>query len=226
MTDYDDDYDNDSDSDNYEFQRQEIIDGDVSKLSCFLDKYIHLISSIICPVIRMGKMHLLDLILSEYPDNINDYMYHCHYAADDDIFISSINIFLSHGADLHYKDDYFISCATRVSRIIFLINNGCNINAQNGAIFAENCRLGNIEVIEFMLTYNITNHTLNNGLLTAFKNSKFRIMKLLIENGADVSILNIQNSINADDEAVIQWLINNDVDPILMILASAKKLII
>ena len=50
-------------------------------------------------------------------------------------------------------------------------------------------------------------------------------MKLLIENGADISTLNkhMQKFINADDEALVQWLINNDVDPILMILASKKN---
>ena len=220
------------DDDLFLYQQQEIINGDTNDLSHFLDKYHYMINIIITSVIRQEKMHLLDLILNTYNgDNINDFLYTCNRTDNNDIFIASINIFLSQGADLHYKDDQILSqtfCRDKNDRIIFLINNGCNVNAQNGLIFANICKYGTISTVQTMLTYGVTNDNLNKGLMYAFTLSRFNIMKLLIEYGADVNTLNkhAQKFINADDEALITWLINNDVDPILMILASKKNLII
>ena len=159
------------DDDIYEYKKQTIIDGDISNLSSFLDKYHFMIRPIIGDIIEKEKMHILDLILSTNNiGNINDYMYKCHCTNNDDIFIASINIFLSLGADLHYKDDYIL-LGSNINRIIYLINNGCNVNAMNGYVFSEYCRLGKMEIVQFMINCGVTNDNLNKGLGIAFKNS-------------------------------------------------------
>lgn len=172
---------------------------------------------IINMILRYGKTHTLKLMLETYnfsSDEINTLLLPTIFKPYN-LFVDMFTLLINHGAEIADADNLILSRAAEQGLefvIKFLFDNGCDPNAKNGKIFCNKCWQGNVKIVELFLLYNVTDKNLNKGLIYAAGNGKYDIMKLLIENGADLQILNY---ITPDDS--LCWLVSNNIDMLTLI---------
>ena len=205
----------------YDDCKKLIMDENINNLIIFLNKKQYAIPYIIITIIVYEKMSVFVSIVNNCKiDNIDRLLDACKYTPNDNIYIDSINILLSLGADIHYEQDKLLHFTSVYNRMEFLLNNGSNPNAQDGKIFASKCYNRNSDIINLMINYGVTNENLNKGLMFTFVNTQYSMMQYLIENGADVNIVN--QCLEKHDVTDIVWLINYGIDPIALIVGKNR----
>ena len=103
------------------------------------------------------------------------------------------------GANIHADNDVALQMACEnghLNIVIYLISIGARINAANSSPLLRAIDGKHADIVKYLLEYKINNNRIcdlhaehDNALRTAVTNGQYDIVKLLIENGADINVL-------------------------------------
>ena len=104
------------------------------------------------------------------------------------------------GEDIHRNNDVAVRMASKeghLELVVYFVGLGANIHALNDNALSEASKGGHDEVVSYLLSIcdGHTNPHTNNSELVRFaaSNGKLRLVKCLVENGADVGLYHHYN---------------------------------
>ncbi|AGC01559.1 ankyrin repeat protein [Acanthamoeba polyphaga moumouvirus] len=117
--------------------------------------------------------------------------------------------------------------AEHIESLKLLLNNGADINYNNGYVFINACKSGHLNVFKFLLDHDLiidyNNPNIVTGIETIIKRRNFKIIKLLLKYGFDFSFLNKNRKIsNKNDIDIINILIDHNIDVVNIINLMSK----